>query len=232
MAKTITRDNILICIASYDSKIDAALAQALLACTEFYSEMPLIQGGNALIQLARNELAHRFMNGTKCEWLMSIDADIRFRREDWQLLWEGDEDIVSAEYSYKYLHMPAPVQLGLGFTRIHRSVFERIAKLRTDDGQDMARRFYHKGEVMVDYFAQHVSSEGRFRPEDHGFFMWAHCVEASIRMEDRTHLGHVGQFCFEYPDQISADVLARYLANKPELCAATLQRLAELEGAQ
>lgn len=228
----VARDKIFIGIPSYDSRIDAALSQALLACTEFFSEMPVIQGGNALIQLARNELAHYFLTRTTCEWFMSIDSDIRFRREDWQLVWEGEEDIVCAEYSYKYLHMNAPVKFGLGFTRTHRSVFERIAALKTDDGQDLVRRFYHKGEMMVDFYTQHVSTEGRFVPEDHGFFRWAHVADATMRIETRTRLGHVGQFCFEYPDKIPVETLAQFLMANPDYSKRLVARLAELEGAQ
>jgi hypothetical protein len=210
----ISRDKILIAIPTHDARVDSAILLGLLACTQYFSRMPVIEAGNAYIQLARNSLAHYFLHRTSCEWLMWIDSDMRFTAHDWTLLWEGNEDVVCAEYSYKYFEMVPPVQWGLGFTRVHRSVFERIAAMKTEDGQDLVRRFYHKGEMMVDFHTQYVSQEGKFCGEDHGFFRWAHAVGASARIETRTRLGHVGSYCFHYPEKISADTLNKLLQDK------------------
>lgn len=196
----IDRTKIIVAVPTYDSKIDAGCVNGLLLCLKYY-EMPLLFGGMSNIALARNCIAHRFMEQTSYEWLMMIDADTLFNDKDWELLWEGDEEIVIAQYARKQLGEP-PVRFGLGFTRVHRSVFERIKNLMTPDGRDEVRRFYHKGQQMIDYFSQGAIGEGRWVGEDQGFFMWAAAVDATMREETRTSLRHVGRFEYGYPNQI------------------------------
>lgn len=197
------RDRVAVAIPTYDGKLDSAILLGLLSCTQFYSHMPIIMAGNAYVQLARNDIAHRFVEKMpECDWLMCIDADMRFTADDWRLLWQGDEQVVCAEYAYKYFDRTQPVRWGLGFTRIHRSVFEGIRALKTEDGQDLVRRYYREGEMHVDYHTQHVSSEGKFVGEDYGFFQWVSALPGiKARLETRTRLGHVGQYCFRYPDK-------------------------------
>jgi len=197
----IPRDTILLAMPGHDSKADFGTIMGLMMCLEFYHR-PLLLGGCSNIQLARDTIAHRFMEiETQYEWLMLVDSDIQFTVEDWKILWEGDEKIVIAPYAKKQLGK-SPTIHGLGFTRVHRSVFEKIKELKNSDGEDMARRFYSDGAMMVDYFPQGAIGSGGFVGEDQGFFMWCAMVEDSVRWETRTRLGHVGRFVYGYPDQI------------------------------
>lgn len=187
-------------IPSIDRRIDVHCMMGLMRCMPFYGRTYFLLGMSN-ISLARNEIAHIFMEKSECEWLMWIDSDIVFTREDWELLWEGDEDIVTAEYAKKIIG-EKPAQFGLGFTRVHRRVFETIREMKTEDGQDYAQRFYHKGAMMVNYFPNGANAAGRWLSEDHGFFMLAQMTDAKPRLETRTRLRHVGMFEFGYPDQI------------------------------
>jgi hypothetical protein len=198
---TIPREKVLVAIPAYDSKLDAGCVAGLMQCLPFY-ERPFFWCGMSNIALARNEIAHLFVEKfVNYDWIMMIDSDTAFTADDWKLLWEGNESIVCAEYARKMIG-EKPVQFGLGFTRVHRSVFEKIKAMMHEDGSERVNRFYHKGAMMVDYFPNGAIQAGRWIGEDQGFFMWCAMVEASIRMETRTKLKHVGRFEFCYPDQV------------------------------
>lgn len=198
----IPREKVLVAIPSYDSRIEAACVAGLMQCLPFY-ERPFFWCGMSNIALARNEIAHLFVEKfTNYEWLMMVDSDTGFTADDWRLLWEGEEEIVVAEYARKVIG-EKPVQFGLGFTRVHRNVFSKIKELKTEDGQERVNRFYHKGNMMVDYYPNGAIQSGRWIGEDQGFFMWAALTESSVRIETRTKLKHVGRFEYGYPDQIA-----------------------------
>jgi hypothetical protein len=201
----IPRENILVCMPSLDRRIDIGCVKGLMQCAPYY-ERPLFLIGQSNISLARNNLAHDFLKNSTAEWSMWIDSDIMFGTEDWYRLWEGDEEIVTSPYARKMLGEP-PALFGLGFTRIHRSVFEKIAALVTDDGQETAQRFYHKGELRINYFPNGANPAGRWLNEDHGFFMLAQMTNVKPRIETGCSLLHVGMMEFGFPDQIPVSML-------------------------
>ena len=130
-----------------------------------------------------------------------IDADIEFDLSDWMLLWEGDEDIVTAEYSKKVIGESA-AKCGLGFTRVHRSVFEKMAALRNPDETETVPPYYLKGRMLRAYFTTGPNFESRWVGEDHSFFLRASMTDATVRFETRTRLRHIGPFAYHYPQQI------------------------------
>jgi hypothetical protein len=194
------RETVLVAMPTYDWRIDCECVGGLLQCVPFY-DRPLFFKGMSDVALARNELAHVFMEKTRYEWLVMIDSDTTFTVHDWCLLMDGDDDVVCAEYARKIIG-EAPVQYGLGFTRVRRRVFERIKDLLTEDGEERAQRFYHKGEMYVNYFPNGVTAEARVIREDVGFFTLVSLTETRTRIETRTRLGHVGPFKYGYPDQV------------------------------
>jgi hypothetical protein len=199
--KMIPREKILVAIPSHDSKVDFGCVMGLMMCLQYYHR-PLLLGGCSNIQLARSIIAHRFVETeTQYDWLMMIDSDIQFTEDDWAAVWEGDEKMVIAPYARKQLGEPSNTY-GLGFARVHRSVFEKIKELKSETGEPLARQFMHKGMLMTDYFPQGAIGSGGFVGEDQGFLMWCARVEDSIRWETRTRLTHIGRFEYGYPDQI------------------------------
>ncbi len=183
-----------------DFKLDVELVGGLWQCAGLFDH-PLFWGGMSDIALARNIIMHKFVERTSFEWLMMIDSDIGFDLSDWELLWEGDEDIVTAEYSKKIIG-ERPAQFGLGFTRIHRSVLEKIKDLTNDDGSEKVPRFYHEGEIAVAYHTSGPNPESRWIGEDRALFFWASLTDANYRLETRTRLRHIGRFAYQYPQQI------------------------------
>lgn len=194
------RDTVLVMMPTYDWRIDCECVGGLMQCLPFFAR-PMFFKGMSDIALARNELVHSALKYPEFEWFVMIDSDTTFTVQDWCYLMAGEERVVCAEYARKIIGEP-PVQFGLGFTRVHRSVFEEIRGLMTDDGQERAQRFYHKGEVHVNYFPNGVTSEGRIIREDAGFFMLVALTGVSARVEKRTRLGHVGPMKFCYPNQV------------------------------
>lgn len=196
----IPREKVLVAIPVHNFMIDVECVGGLMACAPFYHR-PMIFAGHSNIAHARNIMAHAFMEKTDYDWLMWIDADTTFTVSDWELLWEGEEEIVCAEYSKKMLGHPV-VKFGLGFSRVHRHVYDRIKLLTHEDGAERVNRFYHDGQMMIDYHPNGALQSGKWIGEDQGFFMWAGMAQAVLRLETRTKLGHAGRFVYGYPDQI------------------------------
>jgi hypothetical protein len=196
----IAREKIIIGLPVMNYLVDVACMEGMFNCLPFYGGR-IVLGGCSDIQLARTEIANRFVEKyTNFDWLMFIDADTGFSLDDWKYLWEGDEDIVIAPYAKKILGKP-PVEFGMGFCRIHRSVFERLKELRTDDGQDKLPRFYHEGMMQTHYFPAGAFNS-RWTGEDQGFYLWAAHTDAKVRLEKRCRLKHFGRFGYGYPDQV------------------------------
>lgn len=188
------------------------------------------------VSLVRNQIASNFL-ASKFEWMVCIDSDIAFSRDDWAFLTEPidqasvdvdhpeptriecqqiigrDADgpitqlnpadiLVIAPYPFKD-GTGNPIRMGMGFVRIHRSVFERLQKLTNHDGTARLWSMLHKGIELYDFFPSgplihHLIPTADWKGEDAGFFTL--CMLAGIipRMEERTRLTHIGRFGYHY----------------------------------
>lgn len=165
--------------------------------------------GESSVSTARDYVVHYFLTRTSCEWLVWIDSDISFTREDWRLLLEqqGDELAVCAEYLKKTQDLAIEVaNFGLGFARVHRSVYEQLDRLDREDGEPRLLR-YRSGVVLhgqrmleefVEYHPIGVLPDGSRRNEDHGFWLLVRLAGIKIRIEQRTKLGHTGPYTWVY----------------------------------
>jgi len=166
------------------------------------ANQPMFNHGGSNVGAVRNLIAYNFLTKTDCEWLVMIDDDIGFTLEDWDLLWEdhNGELAVCAEYLQKLDGEQRPAQYGLGFARVHRSVFERLVELNAEDGTPWVRQGYFAGVLLWDFFPQGVTSAGEYRQEDHGFWTLVRLAEVSVRYEKRTHLAHSGRSTWRYDE--------------------------------
>jgi hypothetical protein len=154
---------------------------------------PLVIGGSP-VAIPRMKLVSEFLRGS-CEWLFWLDDDIGFQMSDWDKVWQDldGELAVCAEYLKREKGHCYPASWGLGFARVHRSVFSTILELRDKVTGEQA---VHSGQLWgvpaTDFFPQGFTPNGHYLAEDHGF--WALVMQAGIkvRLERRTQLLHVG----------------------------------------
>lgn len=165
--------------------------------------------GESSISTARDYVVHYFLTRTPCEWLVWIDSDISFTRQDWALLMQqnGDELAVCAEYLKKTQDLSMQVaNFGLGFARVHRSVYEQLDTLTREDGEPRLMRYRSGVEIQgrrtieefVEYHPIGIHPDGSRRNEDHGFWLMVRLAGIPIRKETRTKLGHTGAFTWWY----------------------------------
>lgn len=161
---------------------------------------PMYNFGGSNVAATRMAMAHQFLTKTTCDWLVLIDDDIGFHLEDWDLLWEdhNGELAVCAEYLQKIPGQLVPAKWGLGFARVHRSVFDRLTELNAPDGTPWVRQGYYAGQLMWDFFPQGINSAGEYRQEDHGFWTLVKLADIPTRYERRTRLAHSGRYTWIY----------------------------------
>ena len=206
----VAREKVWIGIPMIDRRIDIGCVTGLFQVQHYY-EKPFFTIGISNISGARNKIAHIFMEHTEYEWFMMIDSDIVFNPQDWELLWEGDEDVVIAAYAKKIIG-ERPTDCGAGFARVHRSVFQRIKDMLKEDGSELAQRYYENGEMMINYFPTGPNMDALWLGEDYSF--WSMCAMANVkpRFENRTRLRHVGYFEYGYPNQLTVEQVAQIVA--------------------
>ncbi len=165
--------------------------------------------GESSVSTARDYVAHYFLTRTDLEWLVWIDSDITFSRADWAYLMEDQagELAVCGEYLKKTQDLSLQVaNFGLGFARVHRSVYEQLQVLTREDGE--ARLLRYRGgieingertmEEMTEYHPIGVHPDGSRRNEDHGFWLMVRLARIDIRVETRCKLGHTGDYTWWY----------------------------------
>jgi len=165
--------------------------------------------GESSVSTARDYVVHYFLTRTTCDWLQWIDSDIDFSRQDWAYLWEqqSDELAVCAEYLKKTQDLSLQVaNFGLGFARVHRSVYERLDMLDRAEGGPLLQKYRAGVEVngtlgleeFTEYHPIGVLPDRSRRNEDHGFWLMVRLAGIPIRKETRTKLGHTGPYTWRY----------------------------------
>jgi hypothetical protein len=193
--------SIVIAIPSYSSRVYALTFTGV--CNVIGSgrcgNPPLMMLGGSNVGAVRNMIAHRFLQ-SPFEWLVMIDDDIGFTVQDWDYLLEDSngERAVCADYLKKIDGRREVARLGLGFARVHRSVFDDILKLTREDGSPWVPQGIYSRELVYDFFPQGVTAAGEYRQEDHGFWTWVNMAGIQVRHEYRTRLRHFGGGTWEF----------------------------------
>lgn len=171
---------VMIAIPCYDGKVMSEVTGRLHLCRDLFEAISLPTECSH-VSLVRNIIAGQFL-ASKYEWLVAIDSDIAFSRQDLELLLQpcdlsqeyvdpsstepvnlpprpsrlvlaqstdavkldnkavaAADMLVCAEYVYKNDDL-RPVTFGMGFVRIHRSVFETLQQLKYDGGSTVEVR--------------------------------------------------------------------------------------------
>jgi hypothetical protein len=212
---------VMIATPSLDGRVEAGYAGGLSSCASehlFGTNTFFIQ--NSHIGLVRDQIAHAFKRNKFFDWLVLIDADIAFSASDFKILMDypqnrstqaplieenppgttlldGKALIVCAEYARK-VDTLEPATFGLGFTRIHRRVFEILDDATDSEKVPLCGSFTYKGDVIVEYFPSGTGANGGWFSEDHGFFHICRLAGIQPRIEQRTKLVHIGRKAYAY----------------------------------
>lgn len=115
----------------------------------------------------------------------------------------GLEPLIScAEYARK-LDTAQPARFGLGFCKIHRSVFTKLSELNAVDGSANLDQFMYQGKLVTNYFLSGCFNH-TWMGEDTGFFHLVRMAGITPRIEQRTKLIHVGKKQFPYHGPVIA----------------------------
>jgi len=179
----------------------------------------LVMANQSLITQARTKIANFFLNNTEYEYLLFLDADVGFKPDDVLKLLSHKKDIVGGTYPMKSIPLRWPFTLsqpeqrdgdlikiennGIGFTLIHRSVFQKIIEkygkeikffpVNNDVNQSLTEKEYNNsyhffGEIKIDdyYFS-----------EDKSFFYLTKQCGIENWLDVSINLSHVGSHVFE-----------------------------------
>jgi hypothetical protein len=213
---------VLIATPAYDGRVEAGYAGSLAACgsAHLFGNICFLNNVSD-ISLARDALADGFLK-SPYEWLVFIDSDTVFDERDFRLLCEyplrngeicepinAEIDVAAtrdihghcliscAEYARKN-DTQESVRLGLGFCRIARRVFEILSESRDGDGVSRIHQFFHKGQLVSNYFQSGIVNDGHRLGEDTGFFSICRLAGIVPRIEQRCNLVHWGRKGYNY----------------------------------
>lgn len=162
-------------IPAYEGKLQVETALSCLSLSGKLTQSGVphcfnIIRGSALIDAARNEIVHRFLNESECDTLICIDADIEFSWEAMErlLVFSDKYPIVAGVYCSRQDNPPKfvvnvlknelnehgllPVQgMGFGFVAIQRQVFEKLKEITPVYFDELLKKdtyaFFRTGQI-------------------------------------------------------------------------------------
>jgi hypothetical protein len=178
----------------------------------------LTMANESLISRGRSRLANFFVNNTQFEYLFFLDSDVGFDAADVLKLLSYQELMVCGAYPMKTVPLKwnftlseprqtkdtlvAIERIGIGFSLIHRSVFERIAQACPDlkywPTNESTTHNPTAAEQDNSYHYFHEMRAGDiYLPEDLSFFERARSVGVQPWMDTAIDLCHVGSHVFQ-----------------------------------
>jgi hypothetical protein len=178
----------------------------------------LSMSNQSLITRGRSKMANFFLNNTEYEYLFFLDSDIGFDPNDVLKLLSHKKDIVSGAYPMKSIPLEwnfslsqngkrendlvAIDRIGIGFTLIHRNVFESLIKKYGEELKFMPKE--SKNEVLTIeelnnsyHFFSELKYQNTYLPEDLSFFERAKNCGFQPWMDVSINLSHVGSYVFK-----------------------------------
>jgi len=179
----------------------------------------LISANESLITKGRSKIANIFLNNTNLEYLFFLDSDIGFSPEDVLKLLSHNKQIVCGAYPMKTIplkwnftltepqkregNLVSIERIGIGFSLIHRSVFEKIIekfgnelRFRADEnsiGYDITEREKNNSY----HFFTEMKIDDVYLSEDLSFFTRAKMCGIQPWMDVSINLCHVGSHLFQ-----------------------------------
>lgn len=215
--------SVLICVPSYGGIVSDKTAVSLfnLGKTLVRNSIDhalLSLSNESLITRGRSKMANFFLNNTEYEYLFFLDSDIGFDPNDVLKLLSHKKELVSGAYPMKSIPLEwnfslskngkrdndlvAIDRIGIGFTLIHRKVFESIIEKYGDELKFIPRRS-KKEDITIEelnnsyHFFSELKYEDTYLPEDLSFFERTKNCGFQPWMDVSINLSHVGSHIFQ-----------------------------------
>jgi hypothetical protein len=215
--------SVLICVPSYGGIVSDKTAVSLfnLGKTLVRNSIDhalLSLSNQSLITRGRSKMANFFLNNTEYEYLFFLDSDIGFDPNDVLKLLSHKKELVSGAYPMKSIPLEwnfslsengkrendlvAIDRIGIGFTLIHRKVFESIIEkygneLKFIPGQTKTEVITSRELNNSYHFFSELKYQNTYLPEDLSFFERAKNCGFQPWMDVSINLSHVGSYVFE-----------------------------------
>lgn len=215
--------SVLICMPCYGGNVSDKTTTSLFNLGKLLVRNGIDHGivtlsNQSLITKGRSKLANFFLNSTDYEYLFFLDSDVGFDPEDFLKLLEHKKDIVSGAYPMKTIplkwnftltnppkkenNLVAIEGIGIGFTLIHRKVFEKLIEnygkeLKYIPSEYLNKEISEKELNNSYYFFSEFKQGDTYLPEDLSFFKRCRLVGFQPWMDVSINLCHVGSYVFE-----------------------------------
>jgi hypothetical protein len=215
--------SLLICTPCYGGNVSDKTTVSLFNLGKLLARNNVPHGllttaNESLISKGRSKMANFFINNTEYEYLFFLDSDVGFDPADVLKLMSHNKELVCGAYPMKTIPLRwnftltnpemregdliAIERIGIGFSLIHRSVFEKITQkygkeLRyIPEGYSIGHITTEEEKKNSFHFFSELKEKDVFLPEDLSFFTRAiHCC-IQPWLDTSINLCHVGSHVF------------------------------------
>lgn len=216
--------SVLICVPCYGGLVSDKTTNSLFNLAKKLVRNNIDHGlltlaNESLISKGRSKIANFFLNNTNYEYLFFLDADVGFNDDDFIKLLSHKKEIVSGAYPMKTIplkwnftletpekregNLIAIQKIGIGFTLIHRSVFEKIIKKFGDElkyfpaHENINYKMTEKDFNNSYHFFHEYKLDNVYLPEDLSFFQRVKDCGVQPWLDVSINLSHVGSHVFK-----------------------------------
>jgi hypothetical protein len=179
----------------------------------------LTTANESLISKGRSKMANFFINNTDYEYLFFLDADVGFNADDVLKLLNHQKELVCGAYPMKTIPLKwnftlsepikkegslvAIEKIGIGFSLIHRSVFDKLTKKYGEElkyfpkEESIGHQITEKEMFNSYHFFSELKEDNVYLPEDLSFFTRVKKCGVQAWMDVSINLCHVGSHVFE-----------------------------------
>ncbi len=216
--------SLLICIPCYGGNVsDKTLSSVFnLGKTLVRNNIDhglLTTANESLISKGRSKMANFFINNTDYEYLFFLDADVGFDSNDVLKLLDHKKQLVCGAYPMKTVplkwnftlseplkkerNLVAIERIGIGFSLIHRSVFDKLTKKYGEElkylpkEESLGHETTEKEMKNSYHFFSELKEDNVYLPEDLSFFTRVKNCGIQTWMDVSINLCHVGSHVFQ-----------------------------------
>jgi hypothetical protein len=215
---------VLICIPCYGGNVSDKTLTSVFNLGKILVRNNIDHGllttaNESLISKGRSKMANFFINNTNYEYLFFLDADVGFDSNDVLKLLDHKKELVCGAYPMKTIplkwnftlseplkrerNLVAIERIGIGFSLIHRSVFDKLIEKYGDELKYIPKEEsigYKTTEKEMNnsyHFFSEFKKDNVYLPEDLSFFTRVKNCGVQTWMDVSINLCHVGSHIFQ-----------------------------------